>query len=116
VLLDTHAAIYDKYLRYQMIAVVFRGEIAALQHAELLRCALARDFPAAREVLIAHIQECVDDTIARGTDWETPSPSTRAAEGRAKRGRNRDDAPVAPGSRSGRGRPAQDEKLRAARR
>jgi DNA-binding GntR family transcriptional regulator len=82
VLLDTHAAIYDKYLRYQMIAVVFRGEIAAVQHAELLRCALARDLPGARKVLIGHIQECVDDAVARGTDWATPAAFKRAAEER----------------------------------
>ena len=31
-LLDTHAAIYDKYLRYQIIAVVFRGNLAAGEH------------------------------------------------------------------------------------
>jgi DNA-binding GntR family transcriptional regulator len=108
VLLDTHAAIYDKYLRYQMIAVVFRGEIAARQHAELLRCALARDFTGARKVLIAHIQECVDDAIARGTDWATASASARGAGERAtvRRGRN---AP-ATAARPGRTRPAQQRK------
>ena len=43
VLHETHAAIYDKYLRYQMVAVVFRGEIAAEEHRLLLDCAMARD-------------------------------------------------------------------------
>ncbi|MGH9551196.1 MAG: GntR family transcriptional regulator, partial [Terriglobales bacterium] len=36
VLLETHATIYDKYLRYQMIAAVFRGKIATAEHRQLL--------------------------------------------------------------------------------
>ena len=32
--LHAHSAAYDKYLRYQMIAVVFRGEIAAREHRQ----------------------------------------------------------------------------------
>jgi DNA-binding GntR family transcriptional regulator len=104
VLLDTHAAIYDKYLRYQMIAVVFRGEIAARQHAQLLRCALERDFPGARKVLIDHIPECVDDTIARGTEWATTPPVRRASERRAGRPGARADEPAR--RRPGKGRAA----------
>ena len=42
-LLDLYAGVYDQYLRYQMVAVVFRGEIAAEEHRKLLDCALARD-------------------------------------------------------------------------
>ena len=38
VLLDAHAAVYDKYLRYQMILVVFRGEAAAVEHKKPLGC------------------------------------------------------------------------------
>jgi DNA-binding GntR family transcriptional regulator len=72
VLLDTHAAIYDKYLRYQMVAVIFRGEIAASQHQKLLECALVRDFATAQKFLVDHIQGCVDHALARGTDWVTP--------------------------------------------
>src|SRR3954469_12702148 len=63
VLLDTHAAIYDKYLRYQMIAVVFRGQIAAQQHDELLECALAGDAARARRVLASHINGCVEHAL-----------------------------------------------------
>jgi len=65
-LLDTHAAIYDKYLRYQMIAVAFRGAAAAGEHAGLLRHALARDTAAAQATLATHIDDCVADTLARG--------------------------------------------------
>ncbi len=62
--LDAHSAAYDKYLRYQMIAVVFRGEIAAREHRQLLDCALRRDAKSAQGVLIKHIQDCVSYTLA----------------------------------------------------
>jgi DNA-binding GntR family transcriptional regulator len=77
VLLDTHAAIYDRYLRYQMVAVIFRGEIAADQHQKLLECALARDFATGQTVLVDHIQGCVEHALARDTDWATASPAKR---------------------------------------
>jgi DNA-binding GntR family transcriptional regulator len=66
-LLETYAAAYDRFLRYQMIAVVFRGAVAAEQHAALLRCALARDAAAARDILWAHLDGCVAHVAASGT-------------------------------------------------
>jgi DNA-binding GntR family transcriptional regulator len=63
VLMDTHASIYDRYLRYQMIAVVFRGEIAAREHQELLESALARDSGRAQGILVSHIQGCVEHAL-----------------------------------------------------
>jgi DNA-binding GntR family transcriptional regulator len=74
--LDAHSAAYDKYLRYQMIAVVFRGEIAAREHRQLLECALRRDTKSAQGVLIKHIQDCVSYTLA---NW----PSELRARGSA---------------------------------
>jgi DNA-binding GntR family transcriptional regulator len=65
-LLETHASIYDKYLRYQMVAVVFRGEVAVQEHRKLLQAALARDWPTAHAVLVRHVQDCVEDTLAAG--------------------------------------------------
>src|SRR6266478_1610968 len=65
-LLEAHAPVYDKYLRYQMVAGIFRGEIAAREHKKLLECALSRDAATARDVLAIHIQACVDFTIAKG--------------------------------------------------
>ena len=59
-LLETYAAAYDRFLRYQMVAVVFRGTVAAEQHAELLDCALMRDAERACRVLDAHVAGCVD--------------------------------------------------------
>lgn len=65
-LLEAHASIYDKYLRYQMVAIVFRGEIAVREHRKLLEAALARDWQAAEATLIAHVEGCVKDTLAAG--------------------------------------------------
>jgi DNA-binding GntR family transcriptional regulator len=42
VLLDAHAAVFDKYVRYLMIAVIFR-DAAPPEHQKLLECALRRD-------------------------------------------------------------------------
>jgi DNA-binding GntR family transcriptional regulator len=58
--------VYDKYLRYQMIAVVFRGEIAADEHRQLLDCALTRNAATAQNVLVKHIQDCVTYTLSKG--------------------------------------------------
>lgn len=65
-LLDAHSAIFDKYLRYQIIAVVFRGEAAAREHRELLKAALKRDADAAAAVLVKHIRDCVQYTLKSG--------------------------------------------------
>ena len=65
-LLETHAPVYDKYLRYQMIAGVFRGDIPAREHQELMKCALDRDSKTARDVLVVHIETCVDFTLENG--------------------------------------------------
>lgn len=65
-LLETHAAIYDKYLRYQMIAVVFRGQLAADEHELLLDCALKRDAERAEQILRIHIDSCVEHTLKGG--------------------------------------------------
>ena len=58
-LLETYTSICDKYLRYQMIAAVFRGELAAAEHRVLLESALARDWALAQRTLTAHVDECV---------------------------------------------------------
>jgi DNA-binding GntR family transcriptional regulator len=59
VLLETHAQIYDRYLRYQMIAAVYRGDVAANEHRTLLECALKRDWKSAQVTLTRHVQDCV---------------------------------------------------------
>ncbi|WP_322998327.1 GntR family transcriptional regulator [Castellaniella sp.] len=65
VLLEIHAMIYDRYLRYQMVAAVYRGEIAAGEHNRLLDCALERNWKGAQETLTQHVQGCVDHMIEK---------------------------------------------------
>jgi DNA-binding GntR family transcriptional regulator len=67
VLMDTHAAIFDKYLRYQMIALSFRGDIAAKEHQVMLDAALARDAGTAKKVLQKHVSGGVEHALATGT-------------------------------------------------
>ncbi|WP_424812095.1 GntR family transcriptional regulator [Roseococcus sp. YIM B11640] len=66
-LLQAHAAAYDRYLRYQMVAVVFRGAVAAEEHQKLLEAALGRDRKAAERILRAHIDGCVSQVLEAGT-------------------------------------------------
>jgi len=66
-LIDTHAAVFDKYLRYQMIALSYRGDIAAQEHALLLECALKRDAARACDVLMRHVAGGVEHALATGT-------------------------------------------------
>ena len=66
VLLDTHATIYDRYLRYQMLAAVYRGEAASGEHRVLLDSALARDWRTAQSTLNKHVHDCVAEMIGGG--------------------------------------------------
>jgi DNA-binding GntR family transcriptional regulator len=66
-LIETHAAIFDKYLRYQMLALSFRGDIAIGEHDELLRSALKRDAETACAVLRRHVSGGVAHALAAGT-------------------------------------------------
>jgi DNA-binding GntR family transcriptional regulator len=65
-LMEAHAAVFDKYFRYQMIALNYRGDEPARQHQELLESALARDAVRARSVLAEHVNGCVAHAIATG--------------------------------------------------
>lgn len=63
VLLNSHAAVFDKYVRYLMIAVIFRDR-AAQEHQKLLECALKRDAKRAHAILATHIMDCVAYTLS----------------------------------------------------
>lgn len=77
-LLQAYGAIFDRYQRYQIIAVIFRGEPAAQEHRMLLEAALGRDADRAIGILHQHISACVMHTVASGqlssTEAEPPSP------------------------------------------
>ena len=74
-LLQTHGAVFDKYLRYQMLTLTFRGEVAAREHRQMMEAALARDAEAATQVLSRHIRGGVEHSInARAA--EAPASTT----------------------------------------
>jgi DNA-binding GntR family transcriptional regulator len=95
VMREAYEGAYDHFLRYQMVAVVFRGAIAAAQHAELLDCALTRDAARAERVLAAHVGGCVDHVVGQGllapfvpagkSARAEPRPATETASERAYR-------------------------------
>ncbi|ADZ71609.1 GntR family transcriptional regulator [Polymorphum gilvum] len=62
-LLDTHGAVFDKYLRYQMLTLTFRGEKAAREHKLLLDAALTHDAETAADVLREHILGGVEHSL-----------------------------------------------------
>jgi DNA-binding GntR family transcriptional regulator len=88
VLLEAHASIYDKYLRYQMVADIYRGEPAAREHRQLLKCALKRNVEEARRVLVRHVEDCVEIALGRKSKpWlesKTNTDRTRTASARTK--------------------------------
>jgi DNA-binding GntR family transcriptional regulator len=62
-LLDLHAAVFDRYVRYLMIAVIFR-QAAVSEHQKLMECALKRDAKKAQAILSTHIMDCVAYTLS----------------------------------------------------
>ena len=73
-LMETHAAVFDKYLRYQIVALGFRSGIAAREHRLLLEFALCRDADGAREVLSVHVSGGVEHALASGLLGERALP------------------------------------------
>ena len=63
-LMETHALVFDKYFRYQMVAFSYRGSEPAAQHKALLEAALKRDAVTAAETLRSHVSNCVEHALA----------------------------------------------------
>jgi GntR family transcriptional regulator, carbon starvation induced regulator len=55
-LLAIHQSIFDRFMRYHMLAASFRGRGVADDHRELFQLALARDVAGAQAKLTAHIK------------------------------------------------------------
>jgi DNA-binding GntR family transcriptional regulator len=62
-LLALHAVLFGKYLRYQMLVLTYRGEIAAGEHKAIFEAALARDGETAAKLLKAHITNGLVHTL-----------------------------------------------------
>ena len=65
-LLDLHAGIYERYLRYQMVFFIFWGPTSTEDHKALLDCALNRDAVRAQKLLHGHIHGCIAMALERG--------------------------------------------------
>ncbi|MDA7426703.1 GntR family transcriptional regulator [Thalassococcus lentus] len=63
-LLSLHAVLYDKYLRYQMLVLTYRGDEAVEEHRQMFDAALARDVDRASTVLQTHIEKGLEHTLA----------------------------------------------------
>lgn len=62
-LLSLHSTIYDKYLRYQLLVLTFRGEAASAEHKGMLDAALSRDTATATKLLEDHIYNGLSHTL-----------------------------------------------------
>ena len=63
-LLALHGTIFDKYLRYQMLVLTYRGAAAVDEHRLMFEAALARDIPNAKATLETHIRLGLAHTLA----------------------------------------------------
>jgi DNA-binding GntR family transcriptional regulator len=61
---------------------VFRGEIAADEHRQLLDCALNRNAAKAQAVLVKHIQDCVTYTLSKGAAGLRPAAGDQTVKRR----------------------------------
>ncbi len=67
-LLDVHSIVFDKYLRYQMLVLTYRGEETAREHKKVFEMALARDVKGARAALEEHIVNGLNHTLQHLAD------------------------------------------------
>lgn len=63
-LLSLHAVLFDKYLRYQMLVLTNRGQVAVQEHKDMFDAALARDIDGAARSLQSHIEGGLEHTLA----------------------------------------------------
>ncbi len=63
-LLQLHATVYDKYLRYQMQVLTYRGDEAADEHSSIFEAAIDRKADEAEMHLRIHIRKGLDHTIS----------------------------------------------------
>ena len=62
-MLDIHAVVHDKYLRYQMLILTYRGLDAAEEHHAIFEAAIARDAETTATLLEQHIRLGLEHTL-----------------------------------------------------
>jgi len=65
-LMSAHSKAFDRFIRYHMLVLEFRGRPAADQHAELRELVIGRKTDAAIRLLRDHIQSGVEHIISTG--------------------------------------------------
>ncbi len=65
-LLDLHASVFDRFIRYHMLAASFRGAPVMDDHRALFELAMQRDVEGMVAKLTAHIRSGVDHILASG--------------------------------------------------
>ena len=65
-MLAAHSTAFDQYIRYHMLALSFRGEAAAEEHAQLRELVLSRKTEAAIALLTRHVQSGMNHVLATG--------------------------------------------------
>lgn len=69
-LLALHSILFDKYLRYQMLVLTYRGEEAMEEHRAMFDATIARDAALAKAWLERHIRNGLDHTVS-SLNWRT---------------------------------------------
>ena len=65
-LMAMHTSVFDRFVRYHMLAESFRGKPVADDHQALLAAALARDTKTAQRLLEAHVNKGIEHVMATG--------------------------------------------------
>lgn len=65
-MMAAHSTAFDRYIRYHMLAMSFRGEAAAKEHAQLKDLVLARKTEAAISLLTSHVQSGLKHVLSTG--------------------------------------------------
>jgi len=65
-LLDLHASVFDRFIRYHMLAQSFRGAAVMDDHKAMFELAIARDVESSIRKLTTHISAGVDYVLSTG--------------------------------------------------
>ena len=62
-LIELHKLIFDKYLRYQLLILTFRGSKSVQEHQDILDFTLGKNYEKAQFVLKTHITNGIDHAL-----------------------------------------------------
>ena len=65
-LMKTHGSVFDRFLRYHMLAVSFRGPAVSKDHEALFKLAMLRDAAGAKARLAEHVNLGIEHVLSTG--------------------------------------------------